>query len=70
VPLVEIEYEGYDLSLSKYKENVPEEVQYDPPGLILDGLIQAEVGDVDLAQLAGIQNGIIRELLELKELVG
>lgn len=47
-----------------------EEVQYDAPGVILDRLIQAEVGDVDAAELAKVQNGIVRELLALKELVG
>jgi type I restriction enzyme M protein len=70
VPRVEIEYEGFDLSLSKYKENVHEEVEFDPPGLILNRLIQAEVGDVDEKELGRIQSGILRELLELRELVG
>lgn len=70
VPRVEIEYEGFDLSLSKYKENVHEEVEFDPPGLILNRLIQGEVGDVDVAELGNIQRGILRDLLELRELVG
>ncbi len=59
-----------DLSLSRYKTDVFEEVHYDAPGMILERLIQAEVGEVDEADLAKVQSGIVRELLELKELVG
>jgi type I restriction enzyme M protein len=70
VPRAEIEGEGYDLSLSRYKQDVSEEVLYDLPGVILDRLIQAEVGDVDDADLAKVQCGIVRELLELKGMVG
>lgn len=66
VPRSEIEAEGYDLSLSRYKEDVFEEVHYDAPGVILDRLIQAEVGEADDAVLAKVQSGIVRELLELK----
>jgi len=70
VPRAEIEAEGYDLSLSRYKQDVFEEVHYDPPGVILERLIQAEVGDVDEAELTKVQSGIVRELLELKGMVG
>jgi len=38
--------------------------------VILDRLIQAEVGDVDEANLAKVSSGIVRELLELKGMVG
>ncbi|HGW3736365.1 type I restriction-modification system subunit M [Acinetobacter baumannii] len=69
VPRTDIEAKNYDLSLSRYKEDVFEEVQYDAPGVILDRLIQAEVGDVDEAELARVQSGIVRELLELKGMV-
>lgn len=69
VPRSEIEAEGYDLSLSRYKEDVFEEVQYDAPGVILDRLIRAEVGDVGEAELAKVQSGIARELLELKGVI-
>jgi type I restriction enzyme M protein len=69
VPRAEIEAESYDLSLSRYKEDVFEEVKYDKPGDILDRLIQAEVGDVDEADLAKVQSGIVGELLELKGMV-
>jgi len=66
----EIEGEGYDLSLSRYKTDVFEEVHYDAPSVILDRLIAAEVGDVSEADLAKVQSGIVRELLELKGMVG
>jgi len=70
VPRTDIEAENYDFSLSRYKEDVFEEVQYETPGVILDRLIQVEVGDVDRAELAKVQSGIVRELLELKGVVG
>jgi len=70
VPRSEIEAEGYDLSLSRYKTDVFEEVHYDAPSVILDRLIAAEVGDVSEADLAQVQSGIVRELLELKGMVG
>ncbi|MNJ41833.1 Type I restriction enzyme EcoKI M protein [compost metagenome] len=72
VPRTEIadEKNNFDLSLSRYKTNVFEEVYYDAPGVILDRLIQAEVGDVDEAEFAKVQSGIVRELLELKGMVG
>ncbi len=72
VPRTEIadEKNNFDLSLSRYKTDVFEEVHYDAPGVILDRLIQAEVGDVDEAGLAKVQSGIVRELLELKGMVG
>ncbi|MFZ5561756.1 MAG: type I restriction-modification system subunit M [Pseudomonadota bacterium] len=72
VPRSEIadEKNSHDLSLSRYKQDVFEEVHYDAPGVILDRLIQAEVGDVDEAELGKVQSGIVRELLELKGMVG
>lgn len=72
VPRSEIadEKNNYDLSLSRYRQDVFEEVQYDAPGVILGRLIQAEVGDVDEAELAKVRSGIVRELLELKGMVG
>jgi len=72
VPRTEIadEKNNYDLSLSRYKQDVFEEVHYDAPGVILDRLIQAEVGDVDETELAKVQRGIVRGLLELREMVG
>ncbi len=72
VPRTEIadEKNNYDLALSRYKTDVFEEVHYDAPGVILDRLIQAEVGDVEEAELAKVRSGIVRELLELKGMVG
>lgn len=77
VPYSEIvdEKNDYDLSLSRYKEDVFEEVHYDTPSMILDRLIQAEVGDFLNHEkhekvLASMESGIVRELLELKEMVG
>jgi type I restriction enzyme M protein len=70
VQRAEIEAEGYDLSLSRYKLDVFQEVHYDAPLLILDRLIHSEVGNIDEANLAIVQNGIVRELLELKEMLG
>jgi len=65
----EIEAEGYDLSLSRYKQDVFEEVHYDAPALILERLILAEVGDVEEADLTKVQSGIVRELLALREML-
>jgi len=72
VPLTAIadEKNNYDLSLSRYKQDVFEEVHYEAPSVILDRLIQAEVGDVDETELAKVHSGIVRELLELKGMVG
>ena len=70
VPRTDIVSEGYDLSLSRYKDDVFVEVHYDAPGVILDRLIRADVGDVEEADLANVQSGIVRELLELKGMVG
>jgi type I restriction enzyme M protein len=72
VPRAEIanEENNYDLSLSRYKQDVFEEVHYDAPALILDRLLQAEVGDACDADLAKVRSGIVRELLELKGMVG
>ncbi len=70
VPRVEIEVEGYDLSLSRYKKEVFNEVEYDAPEVILNRLIQAEVGAINNKDLAKIKSGIVRELLELRELIG
>ncbi|AVV38795.1 type I restriction-modification system subunit M [Pantoea vagans] len=72
VPRSEIanENNNFDLSFSRYKEDVFEEVNYDAPDVILGRLIQVEVGDVDEAELAKVQSGIVRELLELKGMLG
>jgi type I restriction enzyme M protein len=75
----DIEAEGYDLSLSRYKEDVFEEVAYEAPGVILERLLVAEVGEEFFNHekherhekvLEGIESGIVRELLVLRELIG
>lgn len=70
VPRTEIETKNYDLSLSHYKQDVFEEVHYDSPAVILDRLLQAEVGDTSDGDLGKVQSGIVRELLELRGMVG
>ncbi len=70
VPRTDIEAEGYDLSLSRYKEDVFEETKYEPPAVILDKLLKAEVGDASEKDLAGVKSGIVRDLLELREMIG
>lgn len=69
VPRSEIEAEGYDLSFSRYKEDVFEEVEYEAPGVILDKLLKAEVGEACAETLAQVESGIVKELLELKEMI-
>lgn len=61
---------NYDLSLSRYKEDVFEEAEYESPNVILDRLIKAEVGDFEASELDTIQTGIVCELLELKRMLG
>ncbi len=70
VPHQEIVDEKYDLSLSRYKEEVFEEIVYEKPGVILHKLLVSEVGeDYDEKTLAGVKGGIVKELLELKGIV-
>jgi type I restriction enzyme M protein len=66
----DIEAEDYDLSLSRYKEDVFEEVEYEAPGVILERLIQSEVGDLSNRELAKVPSGIVRELLDLRGMIG
>lgn len=65
----EIKAEGYDLSLSRYKEEVFEELEYEASGIILERLLREEVGELEEGDLAKMQSGIVRELLELKGMV-
>jgi type I restriction enzyme M protein len=62
--------EDYDLSFSRYKIDVFEEVEYEAPSVILDRLIKAEVGEATDADLAKIKSGIVKELLELRDMIG
>jgi len=70
VPRNEIEEQGYDLSLSRYKQEVFEQVQYEAPLVILDRLIATEVGSAKPEDLAKLPGGIVKELLELREMIG
>jgi type I restriction enzyme M protein len=70
VPRADIEAEGYDLSLGRYREDVFEEVEYEAPGIILEKLLKAEVGEISEQDLAMVESGIVRELLELREMIG
>jgi len=49
--------ENYDLSISRYKEDVFEEIEYDPPGVIL-------------GKLKGIEGKIEGGLRELEGMIG
>jgi type I restriction enzyme M protein len=74
-----IEADGYDLSLSRYKEDVFDEVEYEVPGVILERLLKEEVGEEFFNReirekrekiLKGVESGIVRELLVLRRMVG
>ena len=69
VPRDEVVKNDYNLSFSSYKDDVFEEINYDSPLEILDRLIQAEVGEVAKRDLQKVQSGIVRELLELREMI-
>ncbi|WP_340122918.1 type I restriction-modification system subunit M [Methylobacter svalbardensis] len=71
VPRQEIVDENYDLSLSRYKEDVFEEIHYEKSEMILQKLLASEIGEnLDMQALGKIQGGIVKELLELKGMVG
>jgi type I restriction enzyme M protein len=70
VSRADVEAEGYDLSLSRYREDVFEEVEYDKPADILKKLIEGEVGDAKDEDLIKVQSGIVRDLLNLWGIVG
>jgi type I restriction enzyme M protein len=79
VARADIEAEGYDLSLSRYKEDVFEEVVYEAPGMIVERLLMGELGEEFFNReirekrervLEGVESGIVRELLGLRGMVG
>jgi len=71
VPYAEIVKEKYDLSFNSYKEEVFEEIEYENPEVILQKLIVSEVGeDIDDEVLTKIEGGIVKDLLELKGMIG
>ncbi|MDA3809090.1 MAG: N-6 DNA methylase [Spirochaetaceae bacterium] len=55
VPKEQIKEEGYDLSISRYKEDVFEEIEYEKPDVILKTLnaLEEEIG-VELRELEGM----------------
>jgi type I restriction enzyme M protein len=57
VPVKEIVDNNYDLSINRYKEIEYEEVEYDPPKVILQ-------------QLRDLEDGIRKDLDELEEMLG
>ncbi|MBU0483920.1 MAG: type I restriction-modification system subunit M [Proteobacteria bacterium] len=69
VPSDEIKTEGYDLSFSRYRKEVFKEVKYEHPSIILNKLLKMEVGDASDDDLKVVQSGIVRELLELREII-
>lgn len=60
---------NYDLSLSRYKEDVFEEVKYEAPKVILNRLLRSEVGDIATSELKNIKSGLIRDLLDLEDML-
>jgi type I restriction enzyme M protein len=65
----DIENENYDLTFSRYKEDVYEVVKYDSPSDIIDRLLKAEVGDANDLLLKKFDSGIIKDLLNLRECI-
>ena len=57
VPKTEIEGNSYDLSISKYKEEVYEEIKYDEPRVILE-------------KLHSMEENISKGIKDLKEIIG
>lgn len=66
VPKQEIVDEKYDLSFSKYKKDVHDEIHYEDPKIILEKLIALEVGDTELKLIQEVKGGLIKELIELQ----
>ncbi len=67
-----IEEEEYDLSFSRYKEDNFEDVIYEKPEVILERIIQAEIGECEEGQepdLSLSQGGVVKELLKLKKMI-
>ena len=70
VARAEIVAENYDLSLSRYKQEVFEEICYEKPAAILQQLLISEVGEnADFAVLNHIDGGIVGELLALRGMI-
>lgn len=67
VPKKEIKAEKYDLSFSRYKEEVFEEIEYEKPEFILEKLLGKFDEDGELLE-KGLEQKITEKLNELKEL--
>ena len=67
MPKKEIKDEGYDLSFSRYKEEVFEEIVYEKPAIILAKLL-GKFDDEDELVEKGLEQEISEGLNELKEL--
>ena len=70
IPRADIESEDYDLSVSRYKVDVFEDMVFERPAIILEKLLKAEVGEVSEEELVGVRSGIVRNLLELRGMIG
>lgn len=69
VSYAEISAEGFDLSPRHYREEKIEIHKYDPPSVILNRLIDFEVGAIERSELSKFQHGIIGDLLTLKSMI-
>ncbi|SNR60309.1 type I restriction enzyme M protein [Maribacter sedimenticola] len=67
VPKKEIVAEGYDLSFSRYKEEVYEEIEYEKPKVILEKLLGTFGEDGEIIE-KGLEQQISDKLNKLKEL--
>jgi type I restriction enzyme M protein len=66
----EIAGENFDISFNHYKKEDFNEVEYESTSVIINKLLKLEVGETNIKDLSGIEGGVVRELLELKEMVG
>lgn len=67
VPKKQIVNEGYDLSSSRYKEEVYEEIEYEKPEIILEKLMGI-YNDQGVLEKKGLEQEINEKLRELKDL--
>ena len=71
IPRKKIVDEKYILSWGQYHEEPFEEVKYEKPGVILRKLLESELGeDYNEDALTKAKGGIMKELMELKGMVG
>lgn len=71
VPFSDIKEDNYILSYNAYKEEVFEEKEYGEPEDIIDKLITQEIGKNNSVNfLTDLEGGILKELVELKGILG